>query len=157
MDGKQNFDSKWMLAKAQAKVNRRRLLQGAAGAAALPLAARVSPARGMPQHTLSNPAAVAAAQKVLQETGDSAEAAVAAAQQYSGITLNYLSESALMAEGPKVFSGPRWQELTGITINVVERPFNEIFPTIVQEHIGGTGGLRGFGVVPAWVGGIGGQ
>ena len=140
-----------MFAKAQAKMNRRRLLQGAAGAAALPLAGRVAPTRAMPRHTLSNPAAVAAAQKVLQETGDSAEAAVAAAQQYSGITLNYLSESALMAEGPKVFSGPRWQELTGITINVVERPFPEIFPTIVQEHIGGTGGLDVVDVVPAWM------
>ena len=43
--------------------------------------------------TLSNPEAVAAAQKVLQETGDSAEAAVAAAQRYSGVTLNYLSEA----------------------------------------------------------------
>src|SRR6187200_498901 len=135
MDGTQKFDPKWMLAKAQAKVNRRRLLQGAAGAAAVPLASRVAPTRAMPQHTLSNPTAVAAAQKVLQETGDSAEAAVAAAKQYSGITLNYLSESALMAEGPKNFSGPKWQELTGITVNVVEKPFDELFPTMVQEHI----------------------
>jgi hypothetical protein len=107
MDGKQNFDPKWMLAKAQAKVNRRRLLQGAAGAAAVPLAGRVAPARAMPQYTLSNRAAVAVAQRVLQETGDSAEAAVAAAKQYSGVTPNYLSESALMAEGPKNFSGPK--------------------------------------------------
>jgi multiple sugar transport system substrate-binding protein len=88
---------------------------------------------------------------VLQETGDSAEAAVAAAQQYSGVTLNYLSESALMAEGPKQFSGPEWQELTGITINVVEKPFPELFPTMVQEHIAATGALDVMDVVPAWM------
>lgn len=140
-----------MFARAQAKMNRRRLLQGAAGAAALPLAARVAPSRASSVPPLSNPAAVAAARKVLQETGDSAEAAVAAAQQYSGVTLNYLSEAALMAEGPKNFSGPKWQELTGITINVVEKPFPELFPTIVQEHIAGTGGLDVLDVVPAWM------
>jgi multiple sugar transport system substrate-binding protein len=157
MDGKQNIDPNWMIAKAQAKVNRRRLLQGAAGAATLPLASRVTPARAMPQHTLSNPVAVAAAQKVLQETGDSAEAAVAAAKQYSGVTLNYLSESALMAEGPKNFSGPKWQELTGIAVNVVEKPFQELFPTIVQEHIAATGGLDVLDVVPAWMADMVGQ
>ncbi|MGH2614610.1 MAG: extracellular solute-binding protein, partial [Thermomicrobiales bacterium] len=151
MDRKPTFDATWMLAKAQAKMNRRRLLQGAAGTAALPLAARVAPARATGVPPLSNPAAIAAAQKVLQETGDSADAAVAAAQQYSGITLNYLSEAALMAEGPKQFSGPMWQELTGISVNVVERPFNELFPTMVQENIAGTGGLDVVDVVPAWI------
>ena len=88
---------------------------------------------------------------MLQETGDSAEAAVAAAQQYSGTTLNYLSEDALMAEGPIIFSGPRWQELTGITVNVVAKPFPELFPTMVQEHIAGTGGLDVVDAVPAWM------
>ncbi len=142
---------RWMLARAQAKINRRRLLQGAAATAALPLASRTTPARATAFSNLSNPKAVAAAQKVLQETGDSAEAAVAAAQQYSGVTLNYLSESALMAEGPKQFSGPKWQELTGITVNVVEKPFNELFPTMVQEHIAATGALDVMDVVPAWM------
>jgi multiple sugar transport system substrate-binding protein len=147
----------WFLAKAQAKMNRRRFVQGAAGAAALPLATRVAPARAAGTPPLSNPAAIAAAQRALQETGDSAEAAVAAAKQYSGITLNYLSESALMAEGPKNFSGPKWQELTGITVNVVEKPFPELFPTMVQEHIAGTGGLDVLDVVPAWLADMVGQ
>jgi multiple sugar transport system substrate-binding protein len=88
---------------------------------------------------------------VLQETGDSAEAAVAAAKQYSGVTLNYLSEAGLMAEGPKVFSGPRWTELTGINVTVVDKPFPELFPTMVQEHIAGTGALDVMDVVPAWM------
>lgn len=139
------------LATAQARLHRRQLLQGAAGAMALPLASRLAPAQAAPFSNLSNPAAVAAAQRVLQETGDSAEAAVAAAQQYSGVTLNYLSEAGLMAEGPKVFSGPKWQELTGITVNVVDKPFPELFPTMVQEHIAGTGALDVLDVVPAWM------
>ncbi|MFT4039265.1 MAG: extracellular solute-binding protein, partial [Thermomicrobiales bacterium] len=145
----------WMLqrslAAAQARLDRRRLLQGVAGAAALPLAGRLAPVKAAPFSNLSNPDAVAAAQKVLQETGDSAEAAVAAAKQYSGVTLNYLSEAGLMAEGPKVFSGPKWQELTGITVNVVDKPFSELFPTMVQEHIAGTGALDVIDVVPAWM------
>ena len=139
------------MAAAQARMHRRQLLQGAAGAMALPLATRLAPAHAAPFSNLSNPAAVEAAQRVLQETGDSAEAAVAAAQQYSGVTLNYLSEAGLMAEGPKVFSGPKWQELTGITINVVDKPFPELFPTMVQEHIAGTGALDVLDVVPAWM------
>jgi multiple sugar transport system substrate-binding protein len=151
MGANSGYDPAWMLAKAQYKMNRRRMLQGAAGAAALPLASRVAPVRASVAPPLSNPKAVAAAQKVLQETGDSAEAAVAAAQQYSGITLNYLSEDALMAEGPINFSGPQWQELTGITVNVVAKPFPELFPTIVQEAIAGTGGLDVIDVVPAWL------
>ena len=81
----------------------------------------------------------------------SAYRAAQAAKQYSGITLNYLSESALMAEGPKQFSGPKWQELTGITINTVEKPFPELFPTMVQEHIAATGALDVMDVVPAWL------
>ena len=72
----QQLHAQSIFAKGRAKMNRRRLLQGAAGAATLPLASRVTPTRAMPQQTLSNPAAVAAAQRVLQETGDSAEAAV---------------------------------------------------------------------------------
>jgi multiple sugar transport system substrate-binding protein len=151
MGANSGFDPAWMLAKAQYKINRRRMLQGAAGAAAVPLATRLAPARASVVPPLSNPKAVAAAQKVLQETGDSAEAAVAAAQQYSGATLNYLSEDALMAEGPINFSGPQWQELTGITVNVVAKPFPELFPTIVQEAIAGTGGLDVVDAVPAWM------
>jgi multiple sugar transport system substrate-binding protein len=142
---------RWMLAKAQAKLDRRRLLQGAAGVAALPLAARVAPARATAFSNLSNPAAVAAAQKALQETGDSAEAAVAAAKQYAGTTLNYLSEAGLMAEGPKQFSGPKWEELTGIKVVTVDKPFPELFPTMVQEHIAATGALDVLDVVPAWL------
>ena len=100
---------------------------------ALPLATRLAPTQAAPFSNLSNPAAVAAAQRVLQETGDSAEAAVAAAKQYSGVTLNYLSEAGLMAEGPKVFSGPKWTELTGINVTVVDKPFPELFPTSLRS------------------------
>ncbi len=139
------------MAATHARMHRRRLLQGAAGAMALPLASRLAPAQAAPFSNLSNPAAVEAAQRVLQETGDSAEAAVAAARQYSGVTLNYLSEAGLMAEGPKVFSGPKWTELTGINVTVVDKPFPELFPTMVQEHIAGTGGLDVLDVVPAWM------
>ena len=147
-----------VLRMAKARFDRRRMIQGVAAAAALPLAGRWQPAAAALPSSF-NPTAVAAARRVLQETGDSAEAAVAAAQQYrdQGITLNYLSESGLMAEGPKNFSGPRWEEATGIKVQVVEKPFPELFPTLVQEHIAATGGLDVVDVVPAWMADMVGQ
>jgi hypothetical protein len=46
------------MAAAQARLHRRQLLQGAAGAMALPLASRLAPAKAAPFSNLSNPAAV---------------------------------------------------------------------------------------------------
>ncbi len=105
--------------------------------------------------TSFTPSAVAAARKVLQQTGDSAEAAVAAARKLKEEgkveKLTIISEAALQAEDPKVFSGPLWKELTGIDVEVIEKPFDEMFPTMVQEHIAGTGAIDVLQVVPLWL------
>src|SRR6188472_1972883 len=82
-----------------------------------------------------NPKAVGAAQRALQTTGSSADAAVEAAKQFSGTTLNAIWESNLQAQDPLLFSGPKFEELTGVKINVVEKPFEEIYPSTVTEHI----------------------
>ena len=101
------------------------------------------------------PSAVSAARKVLQQSGDSAEAAVAAARklreegQVEKLTI--ISEAGLQAEDLKVFSGPLWKELTGIELEVIEKPFDEIFRTMVQEHLAGTGAIDILQVVPAWL------
>ncbi|CAN5781834.1 extracellular solute-binding protein [soil metagenome] len=127
----------------QARMNRRTLLKGTAGAAAGAFAAP-------PLFNAFTPSAVSAAQRALQETENSADAAVAAAQQFSGITLNVVWEDGLQLEDPINFSGPLWEELTGITINPIGRPFPELFSSQVAEHIGQTGAYDVLSVVPAW-------
>lgn len=141
----------------ESRVNRRRLLQGAAGAAAGAAGLGLASGRGRraaarPRVRLS-PAAVTAARRALLQTADSAEAAVAAANALDPKPekLTIISESALQAEDPKTFSGPLWEERTGIKLEVIEKPFGELFPTMVQEHIGQTGAIDILQIVPSWL------
>lgn len=80
-----------------------------------------------------------------------ADRAVAAAKQYSGTTLNITWEAGLQALDPLNFSGPMWEELTGIKINVVEIPINELFTKTLAEHRARTGAFDMLNVVPAWL------
>src|SRR5262245_1378372 len=54
------------------------------------------------------------------EGATSAERAVNAARRFSGMTLNVGWETGDQAQDPLRFSGPLWERLTGIRINVVE-------------------------------------
>ncbi|MDQ2683919.1 MAG: extracellular solute-binding protein [Chloroflexota bacterium] len=139
----QYFQSK-MQRRLMGSIDRRTFLKQSAAAAAA--GAMIAP------FTNFKPEAVAAAKKVLQDGGNSADAAVAAAQQYSGITLNVVWEEALQLEDPLNFSGPMWEELTGIKINPIGKPFPELFPSQVAEHIGQTGAYDVLSIVPAWFG-----
>src|SRR5215467_7739417 len=68
-----------------------------------------------------------------------AEAAVKAAQQYKGTTINIVWEAGLQSLDPKNFSGPLWEKLTGIHVNVVEVQTAEMFTKIMQEYRAGAG------------------
>ena len=81
-----------------------------------------------------------------------AEIAVREAQKYSGTTINVFWEAGLQALGPQNFSGPLWEELTGIKVNIIEAQHDEMFPKMMQEHRGGTGAYDVLNVVPAWMG-----
>ena len=129
---------------ASASIDRRAFLKGSAAAAAAGLT--VAPFTGF------KPSAVSAAASVLQAGGNSADAAVEAAKQFSGITLNVVWENSLQLQDPTLFSGPKWEELTGIKINPIGKPFPELFPSQVAEHIGETGAYDVLSVVPAWFG-----
>lgn len=99
------------------------------------------------------PAAAAPAMpEVTMTPGGSAEKAVEAAKQYAGSTLNVTWESGLQAQDPLLFSGPLWEQLTGIKINVIEVPFPELYSKAVQEHLGGTGAYDVINYSPAWTG-----
>ena len=77
-----------------------------------------------------------------------AERAVEAAKQYSGITLNVFYEAGLQPLDPKNFTGPMWEELTGIKINVIEAPLDQMFTKIMQAHRAGSGAYDVLNVVP---------
>ncbi|MBO6636656.1 MAG: extracellular solute-binding protein [Roseitalea sp.] len=77
-----------------------------------------------------------------------ADTAVEAAQQYSGITLNVLYEAGLQPLDPKNFTGPLWEELTGIKINVIESPVDQIFTKTMQAHLANSGAYDVLNVIP---------
>jgi multiple sugar transport system substrate-binding protein len=80
-----------------------------------------------------------------------AETAVKAAQQYKGTTINIVWEAGLQSLDPKNFSGPEWEKLTGIHVNVVEVQTAEMFTKIMQEYRAGTGAYDALNVIPAWM------
>src|SRR5687768_4607313 len=78
-----------------------------------------------------------------------ADQAAEAAKQYAGTSLTITWEAGLQALDPLNFSGPLWEELTGIKINVVEVPFDEMFVKTMAEHRAGTGAYDVLNVVPS--------
>ncbi len=78
-----------------------------------------------------------------------AERAVEAAKQYSGTTLNVFYEAGLQPLDPKNFTGPLWEELTGIKINVIESPNEEMFTKTMQAHMSGSGAYDVLNVLPS--------
>jgi multiple sugar transport system substrate-binding protein len=80
-----------------------------------------------------------------------AEIAVKEAQKYRGQTITIVWEAGLQALDPLNFSGPKWEELTGIKVKVVEVPIAEMFTKIMQEYRAGTGAYDALNVVPSWM------
>ena len=91
--------------------------------------------------------AVTAVQAASAESA--ADRAVEAAKQFAAITLDITYEAGLQAMDPLNFSGPMWEELTGIKINVIELPLDEMFTKAFIEHRAGTGAYDVVSVVPA--------
>ena len=67
--------------------------------------------------------ALVVSQSALAE--DAADRAVAAAQQYSGTTLSLHTEAGLQALGWELYNAKKWEELTGIKIEITSAPVNE--------------------------------
>ncbi|MDJ0945343.1 MAG: sugar ABC transporter substrate-binding protein [Kiloniellales bacterium] len=100
---------------------------------------------------------LAAAAAIIFSAGSSAwaqsaaERAVEAAKQYSGGEISIVWEAGLQSLDPLNFSGPRWEELTGIKVKVIEVPTAEMFTKILQEHRAGTGAYDALNVIPSWM------
>ncbi len=82
---------------------------------------------------------------------NSAYRAVQAGKQYQGATLNMTYESGLQALEPRNFSGPLWQDLTGIGFNVEELPHPDQYSKPIAEHIAGSGAYDILDIEPAWI------
>lgn len=82
---------------------------------------------------------------------NAAERAVEAAKQYAGTEITIVWEAGLQSLDPLNFSGPKWKELTGIDVKVIEVSTAEMFTKILQEHRAGTGAYDALNVIPAWL------
>ena len=84
-------------------------------------------------------------------TDGSAFRAVQAAKRSSGVTLNHTYEAGLQALDPRNFSGPVWEQLTGVKSNVVELPHLDQYSKPIAEHIAGSGAYDVLDIEPAWI------
>ena len=80
-----------------------------------------------------------------------AQTAVEAAKQFSGTEISIVWEAGLQALDPNTFSGPKWKELTGISVKVIEVGTADMFTKILQEHRAGTGAYDALNVIPSWM------
>ena len=79
------------------------------------------------------------------------EIAVKAARQYKGTTISIVWEAGLQSLDPLNFSGPKWKELTGIDVNVVQVTIDQMFTRIMEDYKSGAGAYDALNVVPAWM------
>jgi multiple sugar transport system substrate-binding protein len=80
-----------------------------------------------------------------------ADRAVNEAKKYSGTTITVVWEAGLQSLDPLHFSGPKWKELTGIDVKVVEVATAEMFTKIMQDYRSGAGAYDALNVIPAWM------
>jgi multiple sugar transport system substrate-binding protein len=81
----------------------------------------------------------------------SAYRATQAAKKFKGVTLNVTYESGLQALEPKNYSGPQWQDLTGVAQTVVELPHPDQYSKPIAEHIAKSGAYDILDIEPAWI------
>jgi multiple sugar transport system substrate-binding protein len=83
-------------------------------------------------------------------TDGSAYRAVEAAKQYSGVTISQSYEAGLQPLDIRNFSGPLWQQLTGIQSQVAELSWPDLYSKAVAEHFTGSGTYDVLEIAPIW-------
>jgi multiple sugar transport system substrate-binding protein len=73
-----------------------------------------------------------------------------AAQVCGGTTLNVVWEAGLQSQDPLTL-GPKWEELTGSKINLVELSYNDIYSNQLQDHLTGGGSYDVITFSPLWL------
>jgi multiple sugar transport system substrate-binding protein len=82
---------------------------------------------------------------------DAAARAVEAAKEFSGTTITVVAEAGLQALLDKQITAGEWEELTGVKVNVVELPFEELYPKQLLEHRAGSGAYDLLLISPAYL------
>lgn len=80
----------------------------------------------------------------------SAFRAVEAAKKFAGANLNMTYEAGLQGLDPRNFSGPMWEDLTGIKSTVVELPSPDMYSKPIAEHIAKSGAYDILDLQPQW-------
>jgi multiple sugar transport system substrate-binding protein len=80
----------------------------------------------------------------------SAYRAVQAAKQYRGTELTMTYASGLQALDPKNFSGPMWEQFTGIKSSIFELSHPELYSKPIVEHIARSRAYDILDIEPAW-------
>lgn len=113
---------------------------------------RLRPIAAVKRALLPALAATAMAWSGLAGAESAAQRAVDAAKKIcSGKTITIVWEAGLQSLDPLNFSGPKWEQLTGCKVKVVEVPTAEMFTKIMQEYRAGTGAYDALNVIPAWM------
>ena len=60
-------------------------------------------------------------------------------------------EAGLQSLDPLIFSGPKWEQLTGIKVKVSRSQTADMFTKIMQEFRAGPGAYDALNVIPAWM------
>jgi len=81
----------------------------------------------------------------------SAFRAVQAAKKYKGQSITMTYEAGLQALEPTNFSGPLWQDLTGVASNVVGLSHPDQYSKPIAEHIAQSGAYDILDIEPAWI------
>ena len=74
-----------------------------------------------------------------------------ASYKAKNVTLNMTYEAGPAGARAANFSGPLWQELTGINYNVVELPHPDQYSKPIAEHIADSGAYDILDIEPAWI------
>lgn len=82
---------------------------------------------------------------------NAATTAVEAAKKYAGTEISIVWEAGLQSLDPLNFSGPLWEQLTGIKVNVVEVPTDQMFTKIMQDYRSGAAAYDALNVIPSWM------
>ncbi len=103
-----------------------------------------------PSTPLGRAQALALAASTEGPADGSAFRAVEAAKQHSGVTLNMTYEAGLQALDPRNFSGPLWEQLTGIKSTVTELSSPDMYSKPIAEHIATSGAYDILDLQPQW-------
>ena len=95
--------------------------------------------------------AVLAATAQMTWAQDAAETAVEAAKKYAGEKITVTWPAGAGALDPKLYVVPKFEEETGVDVELIEIPIGEMFAKTVAEHRAGTGAFDVLSIVPSWL------